>query len=93
MSDRAFLFVFSVLMILAGVGTAAWLVASGQATTVDGLFLALTALLIAAVFALYVLFMIRRAMEAAIQPAAKPAKASAAKSAAERAPAATVSPS
>ena len=42
MSDRGFLFLFSVLMIVAGVATVAYLVATGQAGTVDGLFLTLT---------------------------------------------------
>ena len=86
MSDRGFLFLFSVLMIVAGIGAAAWLVATGQAGTVDGLFMVLTALLIAAAFAMYVAFIVRRAMEAA-QPAAKPAKAGAGATAAKPAPA------
>jgi hypothetical protein len=64
MSDRAALFLFSIFMILVSLGAAAWLLVSGQAATVDGLFLLLTALLSAAVFGLYVKFMIGRAMEA-----------------------------
>ena len=56
MSDRGLLFLFSVLMIAAGLGAAAWLVATGQAGTVDGLFLVLTALITAAAFALYARF-------------------------------------
>ena len=85
MSDRGFLFLFSLLMIVAGVGTAVWLVVSGQAGTVDGLFLALTALLLAAAFVLYVVFMIRRAM-AEVRPAAtRPAKSAAAPAKAEAA--------
>lgn len=76
MSDRGFLFLFSILMIVGGVGTAAWLFVSGQAGTVDGLFLLLTALLVALVFALYVMFVMRRAMEAA-KPAPQAAKAGA----------------
>ncbi len=88
MSDRGFLFLFSVLLIVAGLGAAVWLVATGQAGTVDGLFLLLTALLIALCFALYVVFMIRRAMEAATKPVAQPAKAGAAAPAAKPAPAA-----
>jgi hypothetical protein len=72
-------------MILGGIGTAVWLFATGQAGTVDGLFLLLTALLIALAFALYVMFMIRRAMEAA-KPVPQTAKASA--GAAAKAPAA-----
>jgi hypothetical protein len=74
MSDRGFLFLFSVLMIVACLATAGWLFASGQAATVDGLFLLLTALLVALCFVLYLMFMIRRAMEASTPPA-QPAKA------------------
>ena len=48
MSDRGLLFLFSILMIAAGLGAAAWMVATGQADTVDGLFLVLTALTFAA---------------------------------------------
>ena len=51
-------------MIVVSLGAAVWLVATGQALTVDGLFLLLTALLSAAVFGLYVKFMLGRAMEA-----------------------------
>jgi hypothetical protein len=78
MSDRGFLFLFSIAMVLGGAGTAAWLVATGQANTVDGLFMLLTSLLVAAIFALYLRFMVRRAMEEVAQPTAQPAKASAA---------------
>jgi hypothetical protein len=74
-------------MILAGVASAAYLVATGQAGTVDGLFLVLTALLIAAVFAMYVVYMIGRAMEAAKGPAAAAAKPAAAAKTPKPAPA------
>jgi TRAP-type C4-dicarboxylate transport system permease small subunit len=77
MSDRGFLFLFSILMIVGCLATAGWLFATGQAATVDGLFLLLTALLVALCFTLYVIFMIRRAMEAAT-PSKQPAKAGAA---------------
>ena len=81
MSDRGFLFLFSILMILGGLATAGWLVVTGQALTVDGLFLVLTVLLTALCFALYLVFMIRRAMEASAPPeqTAKAGKATAAK--------------
>ncbi len=82
MSDRGFLFLFSLLMIAVGLGSAVWLFATGQAGTVDGLFLLLTALLIAVVFGMYVMYAIHRALEAATPP---PAKAAA--PAAKRAPA------
>lgn len=78
MSDRAILFLFSVVVEIASLAAAGWLLASGQAGSVDGLFLLLTCLLIALAFALYLAFMIRRAMEPAPAPAAQPAKASAA---------------
>ena len=86
MSYRGFLFLFSVFMIVAGLGAVAWLFATGQAGTVDGLFLVLTALLVALAFALYVRSMIRRAMAAASKPAAQPAKAGATGAAARPAP-------
>jgi len=81
MSDRAALFLFSIFMILISLGAAVWLFVTGQAGTVDGLFLVLTALLSAAVFALYVKFMIGRAMDAQKQPPAPVAKAAAKKEA------------
>jgi len=86
MSDRGFLFLFSILMIVAGVGAAAYLVATGQAASVDGLFLVLTALLVAVVFGLYVKYMVGRAMEQSQAPKAQPAKAAAKESTAKTAP-------
>jgi len=86
MSDRGILFLFSIVMIVASLGAAGWLIATGQAGTVDGLFMVLTALIVAASFALYIMFVIHRALEAA-KPPAKPAKADAAKQAAKPAPA------
>ena len=82
MSDRGALFLFSLLMILASLGAAVWLLVTGQAGTVDGLFLFLTALLAAAAFALYVKFVVGKAMEAqkqALTPAPAPAAAKATK--------------
>ena len=75
MPDRAILFLFSVVVEIASLAAAGWLLVSGQAGSVDGLFLLLTCLLIALAFGLYLAFMIRRAMEPA--PAAQPAKATA----------------
>ena len=86
MSDRGFLFVFSVFMIAASGAAVAYLVATGQATTVDGLFLVVTALLTALCFGIYVVYMIRRAMETP-KPAPQSAKAGAAASTAKPAPA------
>ena len=74
MSDRAILFLFSVVVEIASLVAAGWLLATGQAGTVDGLFLLLTCLLVALAFGLYLVFMIRRAMEPAPAPAAQPAK-------------------
>lgn len=93
MSDRGFLFLFSVLMILAGLGAAVWLIISGQALTMDGIFLLLTALLVAAAFLLYAVFMIRREMEAQAKPAAAPAKTAAGAAAKTPAPPAPVAQS
>lgn len=76
MSDRGLLFLFSLIVVLASLGTSGWLIATDQAGTVDGLFMLLTCLLAALVFGLYLVFMVRRAMEsatAATQPAAKTA--------------------
>ena len=87
MSDRGFLFLFSVLMILAGLASAVYLVATGQAGTVDGLFLVLTALLAVVVFAMYAMYLIGRAMEAAKGPAPAAAKPAAPAKAAKPAPA------
>ena len=66
------------MVVLASLGAAGWLVATGQAASVDGLFLLLTCLLVAAAFGLYVMFMLRRAMEPVEAPAAKPAAKAAA---------------
>ena len=88
MSDRGMLFLFSLLMVIASLGASGWLVVSGQATTVDGLFLLLTCLLVALCFALYLMFLIRRALES-LQPPAPAAKAPAAQK--KPAPAATSS--
>ena len=79
MSDRAALFLFSVLMVIVSLAASGWLLVSGQAGSVDGLFLLLTCLLVALAFALYLMFIINRAKES-LQPApaAKPAAAKAA---------------
>jgi ABC-type uncharacterized transport system permease subunit len=86
MSDRGFLFLFSILMVLGGIGTAVWLFTTGQADTVDGLFMVLTSLLVALAFALYLRFMVRRAMEEVAKPAAQTAKAGAVATAGKPAP-------
>ena len=77
-SDRAILFLFSVGVEIASLAAAGWLLATGQAGTVDGLFLFLTCLLIAFAFGLYLVFVIRRAMESLQPPVVQPAKSGAA---------------
>ena len=76
MSDRALLFIFGAVVILVCLGSCVGLLVNGQAESVDGLFLILMCLSIALAFALYLMFMIRRAMEpppAPPKPAAKAA--------------------
>ncbi len=63
MSDRGILFLFSVLVVLGSLAAAGWLIATGQADSVDGLFLFLTCLVLAFAFGLYLAFLIRREME------------------------------
>ena len=80
MSDRALLFLFSILVIVVCLGTCGVLLMNGQAESVDGLFLILMCLAIALAFGLYLMFMIKRAMEPPPpppKPAAKPAAAKA----------------
>jgi hypothetical protein len=75
MSDRALLFLASLIIVVGSIGVAIWLIASGQTGTFDGNFLLLSALVIATAFGLYLKFMIKRAMEAAAAPKPKPAPA------------------
>lgn len=63
MSDRGMMFVMSVIVLLGSLGCAGWLIVSGQASSVDGLFLLLTCGLIALAFALYLVFLISTALE------------------------------
>ena len=72
-------------MVVVSLAASGWLVASGQAGSVDGLFLLLTCLLSALAFALYLMFMIGRAKESLQPPPA--AKTAAAKPAAAKQPA------
>ena len=69
MSDRGLLFLFSILVIVVCLGTCGALLMNGQAESVDGLFLILMCLAVALAFALYLMFMIRRAMEPPPAPA------------------------
>ena len=62
MSDRAFLFLFSLAMVIAALTIAGWLIATGQAGTVDGLFLFCACSVNAAAFGLYLRSLIRSAV-------------------------------
>jgi hypothetical protein len=77
MSDRGILFLFSLLMVVASLGAAGWLLATGQAGSVDGLFLLLTCLVVAFAFSLYLVFLIRRVRESLQAPAPQSAKVAA----------------
>ena len=90
MSDRALLFIFSIIVIVVCLGTCGALLMNGQAESVDGLFLILMCLAIALAFALYLMFMIKRAMEPP-PPPPKPAAAPKAAIPAKVAPVATPS--
>ena len=77
MTDRAFLFLVALVCEIFALVSAIWLIAAGQLGSFDGNFLFLSALVMAAAFALYLKSMIARAMEP--QPAPKPTAAPAAK--------------
>jgi len=77
MSDRGALFLFSIFMVVVSLAAIGYLIVTGQALTVDGLFLVLTALISAAAFGLYIKFVIGTAMEAQAQANAQAAKAAA----------------
>jgi hypothetical protein len=62
MSDRAFLFLFSLTMVIAALAVAGWLIATGQVGTVDGLFLFCACSVNAAAFGLYLRSLIRSAV-------------------------------
>ena len=74
MSDRGILFLFSILMVIVALGATAWLLISGQAASVDGLFLIAYCLLAAFAFGCYIAYVLHRAMESLHpQPAPKAA--------------------
>jgi hypothetical protein len=80
MTDRGWLFICSVLLIVVSLAATGWLVVSGQIHSLDGLFLAHVCLLTALVFALYVWNLIAAAREEiAKELAPKPAAAAAKK--------------
>ena len=66
MSDRAFLFLFSLVVVVGVLAFDGWLIVSGQLGTIDGLFLFCSSLVIAFAFGLYVRFLVRSAMPQAL---------------------------
>ena len=64
MLERGLLFLFSLGVIIASLAAAVWLVTTGQAAYVDGLFLLLTCLVAALAFSLYLRYLIRSAIKA-----------------------------
>ena len=87
MTDRAWLFLVSVFVVLLSLAAAVWLVVSGHVHSLDGLFLLLVCKLTALAFALYIWSLIstarkelekEREKEAAPKPAPKKATAPAA---------------
>ena len=78
MSNRGVAFLISVLIVMACLGVSVWLVVSGQAGYVDGLFLLLTCLLLALAFGLYLMYLVKAAIQEFEPPpsASKPATAS-----------------
>lgn len=71
MTDRALLFLASLVIVTAALGVAIWLIVSGQVGTFDGNFLLLSALVVGTSFSLYLKFVIKQAIKA--PTAAKPA--------------------
>jgi putative copper export protein len=69
MSDRGILLLFSLGVILAALGVAAWLISTGQTAYIDGLFLLLCCLVLVLAFGLYTRYLIRSVMQAAAPPA------------------------
>lgn len=70
MSDRGYLFLFSVFVIVASLGGAAWQIFTDLAS-LDGIFLLLTCGLLALAFALYAKFLLGQAMASTPPPAAR----------------------
>jgi hypothetical protein len=73
-SERGVLFLFSLGVITACLVAAVWLVATGQAAYIDGLFLLLCCLVIALAFALYLKYLIGVVTQAAARAASPEAK-------------------
>jgi hypothetical protein len=68
--ERVGVFVFSLLMVAGSLGLAVWLVTTGQAAYVDGLFLLLVCFVFAGVFGTCARLVVRAGIEGAAAPAA-----------------------
>ncbi len=75
MSGRGWLFLLSLIVVLASLGVAGWLAATGQALSFDGLFLSLTCLTLAFAFGLYAGSLLKQAMKEAESAAREAAPA------------------
>jgi hypothetical protein len=62
MPEQAFLFLLSLAMVVGAIGVAAWLMATNQVGTVDGLFLFCSSLVVAFAFGLYLRWMLLSAV-------------------------------
>lgn len=69
MSDRGILFLFSLGVILTGLGAAVWLIDTGQAGYIDGLFLLIGCVILMTAFSLYVKYLIKSVMPVSTPPA------------------------
>ncbi|SRR5579883_3503922 len=76
MYERLAVFLFSVLMAVGSLAGAVWVIATGQAVNMDGIFMLLAFLVFALIFALCIWSLIKGALASAL-PAAAPAKAAA----------------
>jgi hypothetical protein len=75
MSDRAYLFIGSILLVVLSLSAAGWLVVSHQAFSLDGLFMVLVCLLVALCFALYAWNLVAMAKEEIVKESAPKAPA------------------
>lgn len=73
MSDRGFLLLASLGVIVFALGVAVWLIRTGQTAYIDGLFLLLCCLVLVLTFGLYVRYLLRNVMQVSVTPT-KPAK-------------------
>jgi hypothetical protein len=73
MTDRAILFLSSLVLFLGGIAVCVWLIATGQLGSFDGNFLLLSSMLITTAFGLYIRSLIRGAIQVRPAPPAKKA--------------------